>query len=200
MPATNYGEEKVLDLRFGLTTTAPATDFIGLLIANPWTPATVVTLGTTYVVGSAFATTNRHIFKCTTSGTTGGSEPTWIQTSGATTTDNTAVWTECTNLFEAGTFTNAEPSTGAYARASVTNNSTNWPVATGNNPATKSNGVTITFTTSTAAWGNVAGFLTSDASSAGNIWFWGLLTSLVDVGSGSITFQFTTTNLAFTLT
>lgn len=35
-------------------------------------------------------------FRCTTAGTSGGSEPTWTLTKGGTTTDNTAVWTEIT--------------------------------------------------------------------------------------------------------
>jgi len=39
-------------------------------------------------------TPNGHIYKCTTAGTSGSSEPTWPTTSGETVEDNTAVWTE----------------------------------------------------------------------------------------------------------
>jgi len=39
---------------------------------------------------------------------------------------------------------------GSYARAAVTNNSTNWPAASGGE---KSNGTEITFETATASWG-----------------------------------------------
>lgn len=39
---------------------------------------------------------NARVFRCTTAGTSGASEPTWVLTKGATTTDNTVVWTEVT--------------------------------------------------------------------------------------------------------
>lgn len=39
---------------------------------------------------------NERVFRCTTSGTSGGAEPSWTLTKNATTNDNTAVWTECT--------------------------------------------------------------------------------------------------------
>lgn len=72
---------------------------------------------------------------------------------------------------------------GAYARASVTNNSTNWPGASGTT-ATKANGTTISFPTATAAWGTVVAFAIFDAASAGNLLFWGTLTLSKIVGIG----------------
>lgn len=39
---------------------------------------------------------NERVFRCTTAGTSGGSEPSWNLGAGATTNDNTAVWTEVT--------------------------------------------------------------------------------------------------------
>jgi hypothetical protein len=39
---------------------------------------------------------NERVFRCTTAGTTGATEPTWVLTKGATTADGTAVWTEVT--------------------------------------------------------------------------------------------------------
>jgi len=39
---------------------------------------------------------SERVFRCTTSGTSGGAEPTWTLTHNATTSDNTVVWTECT--------------------------------------------------------------------------------------------------------
>jgi hypothetical protein len=45
------------------------------------------------------------------------------------------------------------PSTGGYAAVSLTNNSTTFPNASGGQ---KSNGIAITFPTSTGAWGAVA--------------------------------------------
>ena len=59
---------------------------------------------------------------------------------------------------------------GAYARAAVTNNATNWPAASG---GAKSNGTAIAFPTATASWGTVVAFGILDASTAGNLLYWG---------------------------
>ena len=93
-----------------------------------------------------------------------------------TITDGTGVVTEVSTLFAAGTFTGAEPSAGAYARVAVTNNTTNWPAPTGD-PAQVQNGTVVTFPTTTASWGQIAGFGLWDALTAGNARWWGLLTA-----------------------
>lgn len=77
-----------------------------------------------------------------------------------------------------------EVSGGSYARAAVANNSTSWPAATGVGPATKANGVAITFPTATASWGTVAAFGIFDAASAGNGLYWGTLTTSRAVATG----------------
>lgn len=56
---------------------------------------------TAYSVGDIRRQTNAtpaapRVFRCTTAGTSGGTEPTWVTTKGATTNDGTAVWTEIT--------------------------------------------------------------------------------------------------------
>lgn len=51
----------------------------------------------TYVRQSATPTVgNERVFRCTTSGTTGATEPSWTLTKNGTTSDGTATWTECT--------------------------------------------------------------------------------------------------------
>lgn len=70
---------------------------------------------------------------------------------------------------------------GSYARVSVTNNTTNWPAASG---GSKSNGTAITFPTATANWGTVTAFGIFDASTAGNLLFWGTLTTSKAVDNG----------------
>jgi hypothetical protein len=50
-------------------------------------------------------TDNGRHFKCTTAGTSGGSEPTWDTTIGNTTNDGTAVWTTIRALSQGGTVT-----------------------------------------------------------------------------------------------
>lgn len=79
-----------------------------------------------------------------------------------------------------------EVSTGSYARVAVTNNSTNYPNTSGN---VKSNGTAIVWPTSTGAWGNIVAWGIYDASSAGNLLFWGNLTSSQNMNSGDA-FQF----------
>jgi hypothetical protein len=70
---------------------------------------------------------------------------------------------------------------GSYARVSVTNNTTNWPNASS---GSKSNGTAITFPTATANWGTVTAFGIFDASSAGNLLYWGTLSASKTVDNG----------------
>ena len=61
-----------------------------------WAASTAVTVGLIRRQLAAPATGSERCFRCTTAGTTGASEPTWVLTKGATTADGTAVWTEIT--------------------------------------------------------------------------------------------------------
>lgn len=184
-PLCTYADQKVQNALFQAAAIgAPATWYAGLLVAPTWVLSTAYTAGQ-YVVGTAFASTNRHVYKCTTAGTTGSTEPTWTQTAGGTTTDGTVTWTECTNLFQAGTFTGAEQSGSAYARVAITANSTNFSAATSAVPSVTQNATAIAFPTPSASWGQAVALVMADASTAGNIWNWGLLTSAVVAGSGS---------------
>ena len=92
------------------------------------------------------------------------------------------LWTAALNDASTGSTAN-EVSGGSYARKSVTNNSTNWPAASGTT-ATKSNGTAITFVTATASWGTVTHFAILDAATAGNILGWAQLTASKAIGSG----------------
>lgn len=74
-----------------------------------------------------------------------------------------------------GSASGTEVTGGAYARVAITNNATNWPAATGTAPATKANGIAITFPVPTANWGVVTGFAIYDAATAGNEICWGAL-------------------------
>ena len=125
------------------------------------------------------------IFVCTTGGTTGSSQPTWPTTEGGTVSDGSAVWTEISALFQAGTFTSAEISGNNYARVAVTANSTNFPNATAAEPSVIQNATAITFPTPSADWGLAVGVIIADASSSGNVWNWGAMTSALDCASGS---------------
>jgi hypothetical protein len=71
----------------------------------------------------------------------------------------------------------------AYVRQAVTNNLSNWPAASSRS---KQNASAITWATATANYGTVTGAAFTDASSAGNIWYFFDLTSSVAVNSGAI--------------
>lgn len=67
-----------------------------------------------------------------------------------------------------------EPSGNGYARVAVTNNTTNWPSASGRS---KSNGAPFTFPTATGSWGTVTHFVLYDAATAGTFQGWCALTT-----------------------
>jgi hypothetical protein len=188
MGFTTYANDKILNA-YGQSAAlgGPATHYVGLLTATTWAATSSYTLGA-YVIPTTFGSITGQqgkIFKCTTGGTSGGSQPTWTTTEGGTNADNTATWTEASLLFQAGTFTAAEVAGNNYGRAPVTANSTNFPNASSAEPAVLQNGTAITFPTPSAAWGFAVGFLVSDASTAGNVWAWGAMTSALDCPSGS---------------
>ncbi len=96
--------------------------------------------------------------------------------------------------FETGTG-GTEVSGGSYARASVTNNTTNFPNSSG---GSKSNGTDILFPTPTASWGTVVAWGVYDASSGGNFFGGQLQTPNRPVSTGE-TIKFNTGVLAITL-
>ncbi len=106
------------------------------------------------------------------------------------------------------TLQTGEPtSTGGYARIAVANNTTNYPAATGSNPATSKLAVAFGFPTSTAAWSTGATALASvfvaDAATlaGGNVLWSGPLNPATDIVNGSgVTFSFAANALQATLT
>jgi hypothetical protein len=87
---------------------------------------------------------------------------------------------------------------GAYARVALAPSTTNWAATNGagttTNPSSGTSGTTsnnsaITFTTATASWGTVTSVGIFDASTAGNLLWWGPLTSNQVVNTGG-TFSF----------
>ena len=84
---------------------------------------------------------------------------------------------------------------GSYARSSVTNNLTNFPVAAAR---AKSNGTAIAFTSPTAAWGTVVAFGYYSAITGGTWIGGGDLTTNQTISSGN-TVQFAIGALTITL-
>jgi hypothetical protein len=92
---------------------------------------------------------------------------------------------------EAGTLTDEISTSGtAYARQGV-----NFSAASSGTAAT--NG-TVTWTTATADWGTVTAVAVMDAATAGNVLFYGNLTTSKAISSGD-TFQISSTNLTVSL-
>jgi hypothetical protein len=58
---------------------------------------------------------------------------------------------------------------GSYARAAVTNNSTNFPAAVA---GSKGNAVALTFPAASAIWGTIVAVGIFDALTGGNLLFW----------------------------
>lgn len=81
-----------------------------------------------------------------------------------------------------------EPPTAntAYARVAVTNNTTNFPNATGTSPTTKNNGTAINFAQCTTNWGTCTDFFFADTPgvTTGSILGWGTLTTPKTISSG----------------
>jgi hypothetical protein len=82
---------------------------------------------------------------------------------------------------------------GSYARVTVNSNTTNWAATNGAtstvNPSTGTGGTTsnnavISFPSPSADWGTVTHFGIYDATSAGNLLFWGPLSSSKAVFTG----------------
>jgi hypothetical protein len=85
-----------------------------------------------------------------------------------------------------------EVSGGSYARVAVTSSLANWAgtqaaastVASSGTGGTTSNNAAITFPAPTANWGTVTSFAIMDASTAGNMLFYGALTTSKTINSG----------------
>jgi hypothetical protein len=188
MGFTTFAHDKILNAYGQAASLAsPATHFVGLMTATTWVASHAYSSGA-YVIPTTFGSISGQvgkIFKCTTAGTSGTGQPTWPTTAGGTVTDGTVTWTEVSLLFQSGTFTGAEISGNNYSRVSVTANSTNFPNASNAQPAVIQNGTVFTFPTPSADWGFAAAWLLADASSAGNVWVWGAMTSALDCSSGS---------------
>lgn len=92
------------------------------------------------------------------------------------------LWTSA--LFDSATgSTTGEVSTSGtnYARAAVTNNTTNFPAASG---GIKSNGTTISYSTASTSWGTVSYVGITDAITGGNMLMWSDLGTAKAVAAG----------------
>lgn len=174
---TNYGENASLNVHFGRRVTVPSTWYIAAHVVPKWQPNTAYSVGA--FVTPTTGSPNR-VYRCTTAGTSGSTEPSWPNIDNATVNDGTCVWTEATDAMEAGNVP-SEPSGGGYARVAVPNDTTNWPAAS---VGQTSNSTDIVFPVATADWGQVAVVSICDAATGGNRWWIGTLVVFRDILNG----------------
>lgn len=180
MPLSHALQQEVLNHILRTNTWAkPSGIFLALIAANKgyWTATTAYTTAD-YVISNPY---NGRLYKCTTGGTSGGSQPVWPVTEGGTVADGTVVWTEQTTAIKGGTF--PEPSGGSYARLSLTQDDASW-TAPGTSGFTE-NVSTLTFPAPTGNWGTLVGGAIMSASSGGTLRIYGMLASPTTVNSGN---------------
>ncbi len=96
---------------------------------------------------------------------------------------------------EDGTIT-GEPSGYNYSRVQVTNNTTNFPAASG---GSKSNGTDIVFNEASGSWGTINYVFLADADvGSGNVLLYARLTNPKTIGSGD-TVKFEAGDLTFSV-
>lgn len=171
---STYLANKLLDHAIGRTSYTMPTVYAALLKIRAQSSSlrsTAVSVGDFTIP----ATPNGRLYRCTTAGTTGAGEPTWATTDGGTTSDGTAVWTEHTPSLKSATNI-PECAYTSYARVAIGTAGASLFAAAASQSS--SNASAINFPTKTGGTDEtVAGFLLYDASSAGNLLEFGLLTS-----------------------
>lgn len=212
MPTSNYLKLKMLDQWLGNQSPTVATTMYVGLVLQCGTLSTALTAGTSYTSLACASNTVAYAIAANDLILIGtGSTTQLVQASGSASVSATSVaatsfianagYSIGTPFIRCDAYATAqEPSSGAYARVSMTNNTTNWPTPTGTFPAISENGTTVTFPTATGSWGTVAGFLIGDNATqgSGNIWFYGALNAAQAVNSGN-TPTFPTDELFVTL-
>jgi hypothetical protein len=207
---SNVLENRIIDYIRGQAPTAISTLAWALIVATRGYSNTVrsqaVSLNDTVLP----ATPNGRIYRCTTAGTTGASEPTWPTTAGGTVADGTAVWTEQTDNLDAGNFTEAA-NAGNYTRSSVAASLANMAgtqgagttVASSGTGGQTSNNTVLTFGSGAPStnWGVVFGTYLLDSATygAGNALVWSALGTPKTINSGDAQPTFPAAAFTFTI-
>jgi len=164
---------------------------VATLAAGPWIALIAASRGYGNAIRNAAvalldtvipSTPNGRMYRVTTAGTTGATEPVWPTAAGATVADGTAVWTEMTPDFEANTNL-TEVAGGGYARKATA--TTDWTVSgSGATPTQVTNATAQAFPAPTANWGLVAFVLIYDAATAGNQLYMAAMTNPRQINNG----------------
>lgn len=145
--------------------------------------------------GGAGGDTLQHLYRCTTSGTSAGSQTGFAGVPGEVVTDGSAGFTEIGPVFDANTgFPSglAEVTGGAYARVNLAPTLANWAgtqasasttSSTGSSGLTSNNG-SVTFPAPTANWGTVGASAVYDQPTGGNLLWWAPLSIPKTINNG----------------
>lgn len=119
----------------------------------------------------------------------------------------TAIWVALFTATPNDAGGGTEVTGGSYARVALNPSFSNWQGTGGettNTPSagtsgTTSNNATITFPAPTANWGTITSFALFDASSGGNMFFYGALTQSKNVNNGDAAPSFAVSALSIQL-
>ena len=179
--ASDYTKAQVINHLLRTDTFAkPSAIYVGLIRASRgvWSALAVYSVGDT-VIPTPFA---GRMYRCTTGGTSGASQPTFSTTDGGTTNDGTVVWTEHTPSLEAGTNLNEVTGSG-YARIEVNQDDGEWSAP--GSPGTTANVNAIQFGSPSADWGTICFFFLADAVTSGNLLALAPMSSVFVVNNGN---------------
>ena len=184
---TTYAQNRIGDATFRAQALgAPTTSwYLGLHnITGVWLASTAYTVGQ-YAVPT---TSNGRLYRVTTAGTSGATQPTWPTTAGGTVTDGTVVWTEQTTALVGGTNPTEVTATG-YGRATLaaslgglagSQGAASTTASTGQAGFSTSNNTVVTWSAPTANWGTTGLVTWADAPTV-------FLTAAITTASTSLT-------------
>jgi hypothetical protein len=159
--------------------------------------------------GGAGGDTNQHLYRCTTAGTSAASQPTtYLGVDGEAITDGTAVFTELSPVLKTGTgfpaglaevsgngYTRVKIEAGSYPALTDFAATQGGSTASTGTTATSSNSNTITFPTSTGAWGIVGAYELRDQLTSGNSLGFGILSVPQNISASGNTPSFAAASL-----
>ena len=206
---SNYLENKLLDHVFRTNAyTQPTNVYLALYAPSEgeWQANTSYSSGDTIIPTSG--NWNGRMYRCTNSGTSDGTtEPTWPTTYGGTVNDNGVVWEEMTLDFQADdTLPEVSTSSTGYERIEVVREDASFKGTHGSASGASSgtggnitNASALTFGTPIDDWGRISHWAWKDASTSGNMLWFGPLTTPKNVSNGDAEPEFGVDDLGMTL-